>query len=136
MAMPLIEELGSKSQLAPLAVRASVAKIICNTWVTSSRMHGAAEGCRFGCDSDGADSMKHYLYCALLGGAVRRYLEIPPVRSDDDNLKALLSASGKTNRACLNNFLVIDAGFFASNLVRNSPDISVRAAVGARIKGL
>ena len=46
MAVPLIEELGSKSQLAPLAVRASVVKVVCNTWVTSSRMHGAAEGCR------------------------------------------------------------------------------------------
>ena len=105
MVEPLVEELGSKSQLAPLAVRASVAKTVCNAWITSSRMHGAAEGCRFGCGADGADAMKHYLNCAHLRGAVRRYLEIPPAQSDDDNLRSLLSVRGKTNRVCLNNFL-------------------------------
>ena len=66
MAVLLIEELGSKSQLAPLAVRAPVTKTFCNAWITSSRMHGAAEGCRFGCGSDGSDSMKHYLNCAVV----------------------------------------------------------------------
>ena len=95
-----------------------------------------SEGCRFGCGDDGADAMKHHLNCAHLRGAIRRYLEVPPVQCDDDNLRSLLGVRGKTNRVCLNNFLVIDAGFFASNLVRNSPDISVRAAVGARIKNL
>ena len=132
MAMPLTEELGSKSQLAPLAVRASVIKTVCNAWITSFRVHGAAEGCRSGCGSDGFDSMKHYL-SAHLRGAARRYLEIPPVRGDDDNLRSLLSARGKSNRVCLNYFLVIDVGFFASNIVRNPPDISVRSAVSARI---
>ena len=136
MVEPLIGEFGSKSQLAPLAVRASVIKTVCNAWITSSRMHGASEGCRFGCGADGADAMKHYFKCAHLRGAVRRYLEIPPVQNDDDNLRSLLSARGKTNRVCLNSFIVIDAGFFASNLVRNSPDISVRFAVSARIESL
>ena len=41
MVGPLVEELGSKSQLAPLAARASVIKTVCNAWITSSRMHGA-----------------------------------------------------------------------------------------------
>ena len=136
MVLPLIEELGSKAQLAPLTVRASVVKTVCNAWITSSRMHFAAVGCRFGCGSEGSDSMKHYLNCVHVRSAARRYLEVPPVRSDDDNMRALLGTVDKSSRVCLNDFLLIDACFFANNLVRNSPDVSVRAAASARIKSL
>jgi endonuclease/exonuclease/phosphatase family metal-dependent hydrolase len=132
----LVIELGHKSQPAPLAVRASVVRTTCNAWVTSVRMHGAPEFCRFGCGAECPDSMKHYLNCPHLRAAASRYLSLPRVMDDDSNLMVLLDVRGLTHRRCLNNFLLIDVAFFAFNLIRNSPDIQVRAAVSARVKSL
>eukprot|EP00972_Heterocapsa_arctica_P097473 14380388-Heterocapsa_arctica.AAC.1 len=66
------------NQRAPLAVRASVIKTVCNAWATSSRMHSARVGCRFGCGLESGDSMLHYLNCPRLRRAVWRYLTLPP----------------------------------------------------------
>eukprot|EP00972_Heterocapsa_arctica_P067732 10000003-Heterocapsa_arctica.AAC.1 len=83
---PLVNELGSMNQRAPLAVRSSIIKIVCNAWATSSRMHSARVGCRFGCGLESGDPMLHYLNCTCPRRAALRYLTLPPVIEDALNL--------------------------------------------------
>ena len=54
-------------------VLTAVVKAVCNAWPTSRRYgHNIASRCRLGCFAVAGDDLRHYPFCPVVGGFIRK----------------------------------------------------------------